>query len=162
MKLQDPSRELVYRGALNKRGGSQGDSGDLLVYLFDHALLMVKQKSKHEQYKVYRRVNSPLHSSLPLLVTHKLFDCIAHSIGAPLHFRSKQGDHEENFRSWCALPASDPNQGRWQRRLFDHICTLGAKVLPNNTMGEHFREPSQMGGDYNKTARFAEGTEYGL
>ncbi|KAF8449011.1 CNH domain-containing protein [Boletus edulis BED1] len=55
LKLQDPSRELVYKGALNKRGGSQGDSGDLLVYLFDHALLMVKQKSKHEQYKVYRR-----------------------------------------------------------------------------------------------------------
>ncbi|KAG9312999.1 CNH-domain-containing protein [Chiua virens] len=55
LKLQDPSRQLVYKGALNKRGGSQGDSGDLLVYLFDHALLMVKQKSKHEQYKVYRR-----------------------------------------------------------------------------------------------------------
>ncbi|KIJ65660.1 hypothetical protein HYDPIDRAFT_27654 [Hydnomerulius pinastri MD-312] len=55
LKLQDPSRELVYKGALNKRGGGQGDSGDLLVYLFDHALLMVKQKSKHEQYKVYRR-----------------------------------------------------------------------------------------------------------
>ncbi|KAF9240727.1 CNH domain-containing protein [Melanogaster broomeanus] len=55
LKLQDPSRELVYKGTLNKRGGTQGDSGDLLVYLFDHALLMVKQKSKHEQYKVYRR-----------------------------------------------------------------------------------------------------------
>ncbi|KAH7890772.1 CNH domain-containing protein [Phlebopus sp. FC_14] len=55
LKLQDQARELVYKGALNKRGGGQGDSGDLLVYLFDHALLMVKQKSKHEQYKVYRR-----------------------------------------------------------------------------------------------------------
>lgn len=48
----------MYKGALNKRGGggAQGDSGDLQLYLFDHALLMVKQKSKHEQYKVYRRV----------------------------------------------------------------------------------------------------------
>ncbi|KAH7914608.1 CNH domain-containing protein [Hygrophoropsis aurantiaca] len=55
LRLQEPGRELVYKGALNKRGGGQGDSGDLLVYLFDHALLMVKQKSKHEQYKVYRR-----------------------------------------------------------------------------------------------------------
>ncbi|KAG1746612.1 CNH domain-containing protein [Suillus paluster] len=55
LKLQDPGRELVYKSALNKRGGGQGDSGDLLVYLFDHALLMVKQKSKHEQFKVYRR-----------------------------------------------------------------------------------------------------------
>ncbi|KAI6112583.1 CNH-domain-containing protein [Pisolithus sp. B1] len=55
LHLQDPQRELVYKGSLNKRGGGQGDSGDLLVYLFDHALLMVKQKSKHEQYKVHRR-----------------------------------------------------------------------------------------------------------
>ncbi|EIW79346.1 RhoGEF Rgf2 [Coniophora puteana RWD-64-598 SS2] len=56
LKLQDPERELVYKGALNKRGGGgQGDSGDLLVYLFDNTLLMVKQKSKNEQYKVYRR-----------------------------------------------------------------------------------------------------------
>lgn len=55
LRLQDPNRELVYKGALNRRGGAQGDNGDLLVYLFDHALLMVKQKSKHEQYKVYRR-----------------------------------------------------------------------------------------------------------
>ncbi|KAL4061872.1 CNH-domain-containing protein [Scleroderma citrinum] len=55
LRLQDPVRELVYKGALNRRGTIQGDSGDLMVYLFDHALLMVKQKSKHEQYKVYRR-----------------------------------------------------------------------------------------------------------
>ncbi|KAG6333845.1 hypothetical protein ID866_5243 [Astraeus odoratus] len=55
LRLQDPTRELVYKGALNKRGNAQGDNGDLLVYLFDHALLMVKQKTKHEQFKVYRR-----------------------------------------------------------------------------------------------------------
>ena len=28
-----------------------------MVFLFDHALLMVKPKSKVEQYKVYRRVS---------------------------------------------------------------------------------------------------------
>lgn len=55
LRLQDPVRELLYKGALNRRGTVQGDSGDLMVYLFDHALLMVKQKSKHEQHKVYRR-----------------------------------------------------------------------------------------------------------
>ena len=55
--MQEEGRELIYKGALNKRGGVQGDSGDLQLYLFDHALLMVKQKSKHEQYKVYRRVS---------------------------------------------------------------------------------------------------------
>lgn len=57
LRLQEEGRELIYKGALNKRGGVQGDSGDLQLYLFDHALLMVKQKTKHEQYKVYRRVS---------------------------------------------------------------------------------------------------------
>lgn len=52
--LRDDDRELVYKGTLNKRGG-QGDSGELQIFLFDNALLMVKQKTKHEQFKVYRR-----------------------------------------------------------------------------------------------------------
>ena len=48
---------MVYKGALKKRGGNQGDSAELVVFLFDHALLMVKQKSKADQFKVYRRVS---------------------------------------------------------------------------------------------------------
>ena len=59
----------MFKGALKKRGGAQGDSGDLQVFLFDHALLMVKQKSKHEQYKVYRRVSPPF-----LLLTHVILN----------------------------------------------------------------------------------------
>ncbi|TFK51833.1 CNH-domain-containing protein [Heliocybe sulcata] len=55
LRLREDGRELVFKGALKKRGGGQGDGGELLVFLFDHALLMVKQKTKHEQYKVYRR-----------------------------------------------------------------------------------------------------------
>lgn len=55
LRLREEGRELVYKGTLKKRGGSQGDSAELIVFLFDHALLMVKQKSKTEQYKVYRR-----------------------------------------------------------------------------------------------------------
>ncbi|ETW79216.1 hypothetical protein HETIRDRAFT_478624 [Heterobasidion irregulare TC 32-1] len=55
LRLKEDGRELIYKGALNRRGGSQGDSGELQTFLFDHALLMVKQKSKGEQYKVYRR-----------------------------------------------------------------------------------------------------------
>lgn len=47
----------MFKGALKKRGGAQGDSAELVVFLFDHALLMVKQKTKTEQYKVYRRVS---------------------------------------------------------------------------------------------------------
>ena len=49
---------MIYKGTLNKRGGGQGDSGDLMVFLFDHALLMVKPKTKVEQYKVHRRVRA--------------------------------------------------------------------------------------------------------
>ncbi|KAI0091488.1 CNH domain-containing protein [Irpex rosettiformis] len=55
LRLREEGRELVYKGPLKKRGGGQGDSAELLVFLFDHALLMVKQKTKTEQYKVYRR-----------------------------------------------------------------------------------------------------------
>jgi RHO1 GDP-GTP exchange protein 1/2 len=46
---------MVYKGPLKRRGGAQGDSSELLLFLLDHALLMAKQKNK-EQYKVYRRV----------------------------------------------------------------------------------------------------------
>ena len=56
LRLKEEGREMIYKGTLNKRGGGQGDSGDLMVFLFDHALLMVKPKTKVEQYKVYRRV----------------------------------------------------------------------------------------------------------
>ncbi|KAF8493205.1 CNH-domain-containing protein [Russula emetica] len=55
LRLKEEGREMIYKGPLNRRGGAQGDSGELLVFLLDHALLMVKQKSKAEQYKVYRR-----------------------------------------------------------------------------------------------------------
>jgi hypothetical protein len=62
---------MVFKGPLKRRGGSQSDSGELLVFLLDHALLMVKQKNKAEQYKVYRRVS---HVQCPLtlndLTTH--------------------------------------------------------------------------------------------
>ncbi|KIP07120.1 hypothetical protein PHLGIDRAFT_71560 [Phlebiopsis gigantea 11061_1 CR5-6] len=54
LRLQEEGRELVYKGPLKKRGGGQGDSAELLVFLFDHALLMVKQKSRSELYKSYR------------------------------------------------------------------------------------------------------------
>jgi len=58
LRLKEEGREMIYKGTLNKRGGGQGDSGDLMVFLFDHALLMVKPKTKVEQYKVHRRVRT--------------------------------------------------------------------------------------------------------
>ncbi|KAF9818250.1 hypothetical protein IEO21_02878 [Rhodonia placenta] len=51
LRLKEEGRELIYKGALKK----QGDSSELQVFLFDHALLLVKAKSKVELYKVYRR-----------------------------------------------------------------------------------------------------------
>ncbi|KAI0306077.1 CNH domain-containing protein [Multifurca ochricompacta] len=54
LRLREEGREMIFKGPLKRRGGSQGDSGELLVFLLDHALLMVKQKSKADQYKVYR------------------------------------------------------------------------------------------------------------
>ena len=62
--MGEEGREIVYKGTLKRRGGAQGDSGDLQLFLFDHLLLMVKQKEKHkhEMHKVYRRVR--LHTAL--------------------------------------------------------------------------------------------------
>ncbi|KAH8917687.1 hypothetical protein BT69DRAFT_1301626, partial [Atractiella rhizophila] len=56
LKLKEDGRELVFKGPLKKKGG-QGEAAELQVFLFDHALLMVKQRNstKSEQYKVYRK-----------------------------------------------------------------------------------------------------------
>lgn len=57
LRLRDEQRELVFKGPLKKRGGSQSESAELQVFLFDHALLMVKAKTvqKNELYKVFRK-----------------------------------------------------------------------------------------------------------
>lgn len=65
LRLRDEERELIYKGPLKKRGGTQSESAELQVYLFDHAILMVKQKSKNEQYKVYRKVRPAPSPFLP-------------------------------------------------------------------------------------------------
>ncbi|KAG8818967.1 RHO1 GDP-GTP exchange protein 2, partial [Serendipita sp. 399] len=54
LKLGASHRKMIYKGSLNRRGGA-GDKEDLQVFLFDHALLIVKPKTKGDQYKVYRR-----------------------------------------------------------------------------------------------------------
>lgn len=57
LRLRDEQRELVFKGPLKKRGGTQSESAELQVFLFDHALLMVKAKTVHknELYKVFRK-----------------------------------------------------------------------------------------------------------
>ncbi|KXN92394.1 Rho1 guanine nucleotide exchange factor 1 [Leucoagaricus sp. SymC.cos] len=51
LRLKEPGRELIYKGGLMKR------DGEILVFLFDHAILFAKGvKSKgHESLRVYRR-----------------------------------------------------------------------------------------------------------
>ncbi|KAE9398547.1 CNH-domain-containing protein [Gymnopus androsaceus JB14] len=50
LRLREEGREMIYKGALNKR------DGELQVYLFDHAMLFTKvvKIKQHEQFKVYR------------------------------------------------------------------------------------------------------------
>jgi len=58
--LKDKSRELVHKGPLKRRGGTRDEIADLMGFLFDHALLLVKPKAaaaKGEQLRVYRRVS---------------------------------------------------------------------------------------------------------
>lgn len=57
LRLKEENRELVFRGTLKKRGGAQSESADIHVYLFDHALLLVKNKIVHkaELHRVYRK-----------------------------------------------------------------------------------------------------------
>ncbi|KAG8882288.1 RHO1 GDP-GTP exchange protein 2 [Tulasnella sp. 332] len=55
LRLRDENRELLYKGQLKRRGGNANENGDLQVFLFDHALLMVKAKTKHEQFRVFKR-----------------------------------------------------------------------------------------------------------
>ena len=59
LRLKDKSRELVHKGPLKRRGGNRDEIADLMGFLFDHALLLVKPKhvAKGEQLRVYRRVS---------------------------------------------------------------------------------------------------------
>lgn len=54
LKLTDENRELIYKGDMKK---TPTDTSSLTVYLFDHAVLLVKNKlvNKKENMTVYRR-----------------------------------------------------------------------------------------------------------
>ncbi|GAA95551.1 uncharacterized protein L969DRAFT_92682 [Mixia osmundae IAM 14324] len=84
LRLREENREMIYKGPLKKRGGTQSESAELQVFLFDHALLMVKQKiaNKNEQLKVYRK---PI--PLELLVVTVLDD-LAQSKGSGVRPKS--------------------------------------------------------------------------
>ena len=54
LRLLEENREMVFKGPLKK--GSQ-DSSEIMVYLFNHALLLVRMKlvGKREEMRVYKR-----------------------------------------------------------------------------------------------------------
>ncbi|KAI9889589.1 MAG: RHO1 GDP-GTP exchange protein 2 [Vezdaea aestivalis] len=54
LKLTEESRQLLFKGPLKK---GPTDQGDILVYLFDHAVLLVRLKSfnKREEQKVFKK-----------------------------------------------------------------------------------------------------------
>lgn len=82
LRLRDEDREMIFKGPLKKKGGTQSENAELQVFLFDHAVLMVKQKAKNEQYKVYRKVCSPQLSCFPLDLVPKLIRlCAANTPG---------------------------------------------------------------------------------
>jgi RHO1 GDP-GTP exchange protein 1/2 len=86
---------------LTKRGG-QGE--DLQVYLFDHALVIVKQKSKHDQFKVIRRVRTCSRPLFQARLTFKqpipleLLQISATDEFAPSTARSLGPKYQKSFR----------------------------------------------------------------
>ena len=54
LKLTEEGRQMIFKGPLKK---GPTDSSEINVYLFDHAVLLAKQKvvNKREEIKVYRR-----------------------------------------------------------------------------------------------------------
>ena len=88
--MKEEGREMVYKGPLKRRGGSQSDSGELLVFLLDHALLMVKQKNKADQFKVYRRVREKSLLNIPPLTRYYY---IADSAGTAAHHCNRRIRH---------------------------------------------------------------------
>ncbi|KAJ3054651.1 RHO1 GDP-GTP exchange protein 2 [Rhizophlyctis rosea] len=62
LRLRDKGRELIREGTLLKRGNNETE---LMVYLFDHALLLAKRKHKNGHFKFYRKPMNLQLISLP-------------------------------------------------------------------------------------------------
>ncbi|GAA5828126.1 hypothetical protein JCM5353_005229 [Sporobolomyces roseus] len=105
LRLRDEERELIYKGPLKKRGGTQSESAELQVFLFDHAILMVKQKSKNEQYKVYRK---PI--PLELLVVAAIDDAATARSGV-VRPKSLMARGSSGNKSTSSATAKDPPPG---------------------------------------------------
>ncbi|KAM0753215.1 RhoGEF Rgf2 [Meredithblackwellia eburnea MCA 4105] len=117
LRLRDEEREMIYKGPLKKRGGTQSESAELTVYLFDHAVLMVKQKSKNEQSKVYRK---PI--PLELLVVAPLDEATA-SRGGTVRPKSLMSRASTN-----PPPGVDKNSKQGFAMTFIHLGRRGYQI----------------------------------
>ena len=130
---------MIYKGTLNKRGGGQGESGDLMVFLFDHALLMVKPKTKVEQYKVYRRVRTcPFTWPSPFIFFHS---CLAHPVRIASHLRPRRlcGETFQQATTASEESTRSTTAKRPQGWFLHYDGSSWTEVLSDNTMGEHVR-----------------------
>ncbi|KAI9711531.1 MAG: RHO1 GDP-GTP exchange protein 2 [Bogoriella megaspora] len=55
LKLTEDNRQIVFKGSLKK--GPTDNTGDIITYLFDHAVLLVREKvvNKKNEQKVYKK-----------------------------------------------------------------------------------------------------------
>ncbi|CAG8595733.1 17524_t:CDS:10 [Cetraspora pellucida] len=114
LKLTEEGRQLIFKGSLKR----SNESSDLQVFLFDHALLMVKVKiiNKVEQYKIYRR-------PIPIEL---------------LKVSTEESDSESNRcnskRTQSILPGKSPttNRGSSNNRYPITISCLGKKGFTEN------------------------------
>lgn len=68
LRLGDENRELIHKGQLKRRGGTQSETADLEVYLLDNVLVLARYKVVNkttEELRLYKRVSNT--SCLPRL-----------------------------------------------------------------------------------------------
>ncbi|GAA5915934.1 hypothetical protein JCM6882_000184 [Rhodosporidiobolus microsporus] len=129
LRLRDEERELIFKGPLKKRGGTQSESAELQVFLFDHAVLMVKQKSKNEQYKVYRK---PI--PLELLVVAPVDDAatIRNGVVRPKSLMARNASSSKLPSSGAAAaqppPGVDKNNKQGFALTFIHLGRRGYQI----------------------------------
>jgi len=103
LRLKEPGRELIYKAGLQKR------DGEVLAFLFDHAILFTKsmhKKHHHESLRVYRRVSMSL---IGWAWTHVCspyrWNCCTSPIPMTLLLRMVSFDHKNKRDSSDEVPS---------------------------------------------------------
>jgi hypothetical protein len=69
LRLDDEARELVHKGQLKRRGGTQSESADLEVYLLDNVLVLARYKAVSKTETELRLYKRPIPLELLTMVT---------------------------------------------------------------------------------------------